>query len=365
MLPVAAIILALAVDFNIFNDIIVNMRKPEMPSLALIAARCGVSPMTVSRALRAHPLVKAETRQRIMTVAEELGYLRQPRLGRQWPGAAAGLAGRVQILAGTPGGTLAVFHAQLLTVIEQQLSTHRYECVIRTCNGDYGQFLTLQESVRRSDARATLIVGSFLPDQLGVLLRAVPDAVLLDNPGAGLDVPHCSFTFDNVAAARLAVRHLLERGRRRILLLCGSAGHYFSRDLESGYRETLLQAGVPGDDGLIRHAAFTAASAEAEIGAALAGGLEFDAVFTNDEMAAGVYRALLERNIAIPQQVAVCGCDALPLGMHLFPRLTTVVLNYEALGRMAVAQVLGRDRESVPSYRVQLLPTLLARESTG
>lgn len=344
-----------------------NMQKIEMPSLALIAERCGVSPMTVSRALRANPLVKAETRCRIVAVAEELGYLRTPRLGRQPSGGAAGLAGRVQILAGTPGGTLAVFHAQLLTTIEQQLSAHRYECVIRTCNGDYGQFLTLQESVGRSDARATLIVGSFLPEQLGVLLRAVPDAVLLDNPGgaSALDPPHCSFTFDNVTAARLAVRHLLECGRRRILLLCGTAGHFFSRDLECGYREMLQQAGVPAEDGLIRHAAFTAASAEAEIGAALADGLLFDAVFTNDEMAAGVYRALLERKITIPQQVAVCGCDGLPLGMHLFPRLTTVILNYEALGRMAVAQVLSRDRDAAPPYRVQLLPTLQVRESTG
>lgn len=119
------------------------------------------------------------------------------------------------------------------------------------------------------------------------------------------------------------------------------------------------------DKKLIIHSDFTAESACSAINTALDTGLKFDAVFTNDEMASGVYRALLERKIMIPDDIAVCGCDGLPLGMHLFPRLTSVALNYEELGRMAVEYILNADRKLSQPYRVQLLPVLEIRESTG
>ncbi len=332
-------------------------------SIAEVARECGVSAMTVSRALRGNSLVKESTRQKIVAVAERLGYIRSPRMGRPASGNEPAL--KVQLIAGTMGRSMAVFHSRLLTSIEQQLSQNGYECVVRTCDGNYQQFLQLLENVRNSDAAGTMIVGSFVTEQLKALLETCPGAVLLDNPGEpSIEIPYSSFAFDNGEAARIAVRHLADCGKHKILLVNGAPEHFFSREIEQGYREALACRNIKVSEKLIMPTEFTADSAYAAVVSALNAGLQFDAVFTNDEMASGVYRALLERGLKIPRDVAVCGCDGLPVGTHLFPRLTTVVLDYEELGKMAIKYVLeaGNDRR-IPC-RVRLLPSLAIREST-
>ena len=93
-------------------------------------------------------------------------------------------------------------------------------------------------------------------------------------------------------------------------------------------------------------------------------GLEFDAVFTNDETAIGVLRALHETGRSVPEDVAVAGCDGLAIGLQTTPSLTTVIMDLECMGRMAVERVFSRDDDAAPRYHVRLLPELVVREST-
>ena len=333
-------------------------------TIASIARECGVSAMTVSRALRNNSLVREGTRKYIVATAERLGYIRSPRMGRP---SVAGNASKMKIklVAGTMGRSMTVFHSRLLISIEQHLSERGCECMIRTCSGEYSQFIQLLENVRNSDVDATMIVGSFVPEQIKALLEAVPEAILLDNPGdPSIEIPYASFAFDNIDAARIGVRHLLDCGRRKILLVGGNKGHFFTNEIEQGYRETLTCRKIKIDKKLILHTDFTSDCACNMVSAALDGGLCFDAVFTNDEMASGVYRALLGRRLKIPRDVAVCGCDGLPVGTHLFPRLTTVVLDYEGLANMAIRHILEERKDSRAHCRVKILPVLEIRESS-
>ncbi len=339
------------------------MKTKPQKNIAAIARECGVSAMTVSRALRGDTKVKEETRRRVVDVAEQVGYIRAPRLGRPSNGDKKETL-RFQLIAGTIGRNMAIFHSQLLTTIEQQLAKNGYECVVRTCNGDYQQFIRLLENVRSSDAEGTMIVGSFDAEKLAALLQASPEAILLDDPGISGVEPHHALVFDNVEAARIGVGHLLAQDRRRILLLSGTTGHFFSRDIEHGYRDALARHGLEVDEKLIVNSDFTSDSACAEVSRLLDEKQQFDAVFTNDEMASGVYRALLARNLRIPDDVAVCGCDGLPVGEHLFPRLTTVFLDYEELGRSAIDYLLKGYNLNRTILKIQLIPRLLIREST-
>ena len=333
-------------------------------TIASIAQECGVSAMTVSRALRNGSMVKKDTRNRIVVTAERLGYIRSPRMGRPAVNV-NGAALKIQLLVGTMGRSMAVFHSKLMIAIEQNLSQRGHECMIRSCNGEYSQFIQLLENIRNSTFDATIIVGSFVPEQLKALLEAVPEAVLLDNPGdPSIESSYVSFTFDNIEGSRIAVRHLLDCGRRRILLVGGAPGHFFTNEIEQGYRETLMYRKLNIDGKLILHTDFTSDCACEAVSAALEAGLQFDAVFTNDEMASGIYRALMGRGLKIPQDVAVCGCDGLSIGTHLFPRLTTVILDYETLANMAIRQVLEENKDSRTHYGVRILPVLEVREST-
>lgn len=90
-----------------------------------------------------------------------------------------------------------------------------------------------------------------------------------------------------------------------------------------------------------------------------------DTIFTNDEMATGVLRALHERGRRVPADVAVAGCDGLPIGLQTIPQLTTVALDYEQMGQTAVDRLFTRPDGNRPVFRVRLVPALVVRESTA
>ena len=109
---------------------------------------------------------------------------------------------------------------------------------------------------------------------------------------------------------------------------------------------------------------YTPASAEIAMKKYLASGKKFDSVFTTDEIATGVYRAMLSSGRNIPGDAAICGCDNLPSGAVLYPSLTTISLDYEELARSAVEFVLRKEKNGIPK-RIRLMPSLIIRESTA
>jgi len=320
--------------------------------------------MTVSRALRSDGRVAIATQRHIRTMAEKAGYQVNGRIGRPRRPSAAGQP--VEIVIGTAMGEGNLCQTRLMVAIERELSRHGCDCLIRTCGSDYDQFLLLCDALRRTKPENLVIIGYFPADRLQSLLDLAPHPILVDQTGnAGLTGPYEYIGFDNVDAARLAVRHLLDNGRRRILLIKGPADHYFSRDIERGYREVFQWRQESVDEKLIMATDFTVEGARQAVAAARAASISFDAVFTNDEMALGVLRALHEAGIAVPEQVAVAGCDGLLVGRHTIPSLTTVEMDYQRLGQMTVEHLLAREPNSTSACRIQLAPTLVVRESTG
>lgn len=357
------------IDLTKIYDIISIMKSkrkniPGSISIADIARECGVSVMTVSRALRQNPQVKPETSDAIMNMAAKLGYMRSSRLGR--PSARRnGKISKVQLIIGSTGQTPVAFHARLLTSIEQQLAESGCECIIRSANGDYQVFMRLLEAARHTDAQTTLIFGNFPPEQLHALLSALPGSILLDNPGCNIsDGTYSSFAFDNTAAAHLAVEHLLACGRQKILLIGGFADHFFTREIETGFIEAMNSHHIQFSRNQIINTDFTASGAASALENVIAEkSFEFDAIFTNDEMAVGVYRVLMERGLKIPDDVAVCGCDNLPISEQLFPPLTTIKLNYDDLASQVLQYIRAPGKTFVP-LRTRLSPSLLIRSST-
>ncbi|OGV51301.1 MAG: hypothetical protein A2017_20000 [Lentisphaerae bacterium GWF2_44_16] len=316
--------------------------------------------MTVSRALRNHTPVREVTRKRIIRMAEKLGYNHAIKTGR--PARAMNGAARpaVELVLGVSGRNIAMFYSELIGSVERELSRNGYDCIVRTYDGEYSDFLGLRDTLRKSPSQGLIITGSFMPEQLKALIDVAPNSILLDNTG---DIPASSLSFDNVEAARMAMKHLLETGRKKIVLLKGLQEHYFSKEIEQGYRDILNDSGIGIKKEYILNADFTSNGAFEVLNSALERGLEFDAVFTNDEMACGVYRALNGRSLKIPDDVAVCGCDGLPVGEQIMPSLSTVFLDYRELGRMAVENILNAHASRHPC-RIKLLPELRIREST-
>ena len=330
-------------------------------SISDIASFCGVSAMTVSRVMRQSPLVSGETRERVLAAAESLGYLKGSRLGRP-AGASEKPHTKVRLICGTPEHGPVIFQMRLLSAVERALTARNCECILYCGTGDYRTFLQLQAAALRSEAQATFIIGDFPEKQLASLIAAFPGAILMDNPGSpDTNAPFNSFAFDNSAAALTALSHLAEQGYTNPLVITGPESHFFSKEIELGCR---IFAGKNNRNlpEIIR-TDYTAAAAERVMLKYLKSGGRFDSVFTTDEIALGVYRAMLSSGLRIPEDAAICGCDNLPSGAVLFPSLTTISLDYEELARNAVEFVLQRKKNGIPK-RIRLKPVLIVREST-
>jgi len=333
-------------------------------SMASLARACGVSVMTASRAFRQDRSVDSETRRKIIAAAAQMKYQPTGRMGRP-RGPRKNNRQPVRIIVETNLGGANLYHACLLGAIERALAGHECDCLLRTCDGTYDNFAWLCEVLRSEAWRPTMILGYFPVDKLQILLELAPEALLVDfteNPR--LTRSYNSIGFDNIEAARLAVRHLLETGRRRILLIKGQADHAFSMDIEKGCRDVSGLAGIELDERLVVAADFTAAGAYRRVLDVIGRGLKFDAVFTNDEMALGAMRALLENGRLIPEHIAVAGCDGLPFGGFTKPSLTTVVLDHAELGKAAVEHILASNLRGRPARHIRLGPRLEIREST-
>ncbi|MBI2437815.1 MAG: LacI family DNA-binding transcriptional regulator [Lentisphaerae bacterium] len=330
-----------------------------------VAAECGVSAMTVSRALRNDPCVAQKTRSCIVRAADALGYRVRIGYGRphrtmEQPRPA------VDVIMGTALIPESQFYTRLLFAIEKELGRQGNDCLIRTCNGTYEDFLSLCETLRRSDATGRLFVGYLPVEQIQTLIDLDPQLILVDHTGdPRLRGQYEYVGFDTRDAARLALHHLWDLGRRRIALVRGPFAHHFARETEQGYVETLAEYGQTADRRLILETDFSAEGARQVLQTALEGGLAFDAVYTNDEMATGVLRALHERRKRVPADVAVVGCDGLPIGLQTIPRLTTVTMDYGTMGKAAVERLFARRDNPTSVFRIRMAPALVVRESTG
>ena len=170
-------------------------------------------------------------------------------------------------------------------------------------------------------------------------------------------------------ATRRLIEHLIKaHKRRRILFLRGPARQEDSHLREKGYRMALQANGLGFDERLILSGGFERGIAYEAMSKFLGNGsrVEFDAIFTgSDDAAIGVFRALQEHSIRIPDDVSVVGFDDLGFGRFLDPPLSTVRAPTEAVARIATERLFSL-LENQPSDGTMVLPTeIILRRSCG
>lgn len=340
------------------------MIKENQKTIDAIAKECGLSKMTVSRALRNQGNVKDETKKAIFEIAAKFGYHKRARLGRP-QSSVKDVPLSVELVIGCSSRKTFMFYAEIISVIEKMLAIRGYNCIIHMCYGEYEEFLSISEKLQKSLSSAIIILGNFSAEKLSSILEIAPDAILLDNPGCPeIKTPYESISFDNTDAALKGTSHLIQRGCRKVALLTGFEGHFFAKEIEAGYIQALEAAGLQVDRNLIFHADYTADDAKKIIEDALRNGISFDGIFTNDEMALGVYSALHEAGLKIPDDVAICGCDNIPMSRHLIPPLSTIKLDYIKMAEMAIESILAENRKVYSNCKIKLSTSLEVRKSS-
>lgn len=311
---------------------------PKKPTIEDIARLAGVSRTTISRVLNHRPDVDRATREHVLRIIDEQGYV--PSL------TAAGLAGGRNRLLGMllPVFTWPII-PDLIRGISEILKQTPYELVLYTFNDE-------DLNRDRRDVINRLLATNLTAGLLGVFPGALSDQLTeLHHQGVPvviIDDQQTQVTpwvrADNVTGAYDVVRHLIELGHRRIAHIQGPAEYLASHDRCQGYLRALEGVGITPDPALILDGDFLPQSGYE--GAHQLFGMPPEArptaIFAAaDQMAYGVLRAAEERNIHIPRDIALVGFDDDAPSAHVLPPLTTVRQPSFEMGQEAVKLLLN------------------------
>ncbi|CAL9409517.1 Catabolite control protein A [Streptomyces sp. enrichment culture] len=331
------------------------------PTLAVVAREAGVSVPTASKVVNGREDVAPETRRRVTEALDRLGYVRRPRFD------AAKSPGMVDLVVHSLDSSWsgAVLHgveeaahdAGLDVVVSAALARSRAGRPERgwldklTVRGSAGVLFNLAEL---TETQYAWLEQHRIP-------FVMIDPVLEPPPGV------VSVGAANWQGGVTATEHLLSLGHERIAVITGRRRTMCSGARLAGYRSALASAGLPQRPEYLRPAGFDEVVARHRMAELLDLPEPPTAVFVcSDRMALGVYEAVAERGLRIPDDVSVVGFDDLPEARWAAPALTTV---RQPLAEMAATalRLLVRmmDGERPESTRTELSTRLVLRASTA
>jgi LacI family transcriptional regulator len=330
------------------------------PTIRDVARASNVSIGTVSKALNNNGSLRQETRQRIATAAEAIGY-RPNDLAQSLHRARSMTVG---ILSNDSFGRFAF---PIVEALERRLFDHGI--AVFMCNATDDPVRERRHIDQLLGKRVDgLVVTARRADRRMAVEPAAPGLPVVyvfsqvENPDALCLLP------DDEGGARLAVSHLAALGRRRIAHITGPQRFEAVRLREMGWRKALAEAGLKAAAGDCRPGRWSEAWGREATQALFARRRAMpDALFCgNDQIARGAVDALREMGLAVPTDVAVVGFDNWEVMAEASrPALTSVDMNLDALGREAGASLL----EMMAGRRlagVRRLPcSLVIRDSCG
>lgn len=323
-----------------------------------LARAAKVSPATVSRVVAGNPTVDRELRAHVHRTARKLGMdLEERRKGRT----------RIIAFLLANRDVLHSFQARLLVGAETWCARHNWEMLFMSFR--YGPevpaaALHLPQLLGdKTNARAVILGGSNHPNLLQALhARGRPFVTLGNNVIGEWDRGVCDVVYsDDVTGAADATYHLIAKGHRAIAFIGNLEFPWFVRAAQ-GYESAMRASGLEprvldfrSEDTQVGYLTAKSVFARKDRPTAVMAG--------NDQIAMGVYDALRELRISIPDEVSVIGMNDTQ-GAVLTPKLTSVRSFPEELGRHMAEFVLNRVQNPALARQELSIPTQLVQRDS-
>jgi len=326
-----------------------------------IAARAGVTIMTVSKALRDAPDVSAQKRTSIKLLAQQMGYVPDS--------SARGLRTRCNRLFGLiiPSMINPIF-ARILLAIEERAHEMGYDVLLA-----YTHYNPEREEacIRRFISRR--VEGMFIaPTYLMAresrtyqeLFESKTPTIILGHPA-----PFCSqfvnVEADDLQAGYVVTQHLLKLGHKRIAFLTGPTGTPWTQERFDGYRRALREAEMDVDDKLVFTAGRTIEEGAAAATQLINEGVDATAIqAVNDSVATGCADVLLKQKIRIPEDISLTGFGNTMVSEYFRVPLTTANQPKHRLG-MAAMDAMQQFLKGQRPEPKRLPVELIVRASSG
>jgi DNA-binding LacI/PurR family transcriptional regulator len=332
-------------------------QRSKRLTLSDVAARAGVSPATVSLALNNSPLVRSATRDRILELAQSIGYTRHAAARRLATNRSDCLCVVFATDASDP------FYWDIMQGIMETAERRAYRLTTSTRSARAIVNSLALPSIDPSDIDGILVLNWHDRYVIRYILDLGLPCVLVDASGDHPDVH--AVDNDDYGGTRLGVEHLIALGHRRIGLIGTPMDAPFGRQTWQAYVDAMAAANLYIEPWLMVNGDCTVAGGTAAAEALLSRAPLPTAIFAvNDEMALGAMRAAQHRGLRIPDDLSVVGMDNIPMALLTDPPLTTVKVDRYGLGQQATEMLLGLVDDSYGGpIKVTLGAELVERQS--
>lgn len=319
-----------------------------MVSLKDVARRCGVSVATVSKSLNDQPDVGEETKERVRRAAEELGYManaaaRALKTNRTY---------NIGILFSdlSNSGFMHEYFASTLTSLRLEAERCGYDITFISNNVGHQNTSYLQHALYRGVDGVVIICADFHDPLVQELVNSELPTVSLDHVFNN----RAAVLSDNMNGVESLVHYVYDMGHRRIAYIHGNQTAVTERRMTGFYRACEeLGIKVPKEyvgeceyhEPISCYAATKKLLALPERPTCI--------LFSDDYSYIGGSNAILEAGLRVPEDISVVGYDGIHMAKMVSPKLTTWQQNTEALGRMAVSQLIEwieHPRTTLPQH---------------
>lgn len=294
-----------------------------------IANKVGLSPATVSRALKDHPAVKKPTKKKIMDAAKEMGYRTNT--------FASNLRTKQTNTIGVILHELnSNFITSVLAGIEKVTTEAGYDLIIAHSSENYKKEVANAHNLFHKRVDGLIASLSFETKDLehfqNFVNKKIP-IVFFDRVDEKSD--HISVIIDNYKSGYMATQHLIEQGCKKIAIVTASLIRNVYSERHRGYQDALKNNNIAPDKNLILVSDLSEESAVASAKEVMKMNPMPDGAFvTNDFSAAVFIRTLKENGIRVPQDIAVVGFNNDAIGKLIEPSLSTIQYPGQEMGEI-------------------------------
>ena len=306
-----------------------------MVSIKDIAKRCGVSTATVSKALNGQPDIGEETRERILHLADELGYManataRALKTNRSY---------NIGVLFVDPmhGGLAHEFFSTVLDGIRSEAEKHGYDITFINRNVGSRQTSYLQHCRYRGVDGVVIASADFNDPMVTELVQSDLPVVTIDH----IFNNRISVMSDNMQGMEELVRYAASKGHRKIAIIHGELTGV-TRNRLTGFHRACEELGITVPEEWIREGVFHDPASCQRITKELLAMPERPTciLFPDDFSLAGGVRAIQEAGLRIPDDISVIGYDGIIVSQLMSPKITTMQQDTDRLGKEAAVKLI-------------------------
>ncbi|EFL8540463.1 TPA: ribose operon transcriptional repressor RbsR [Escherichia coli] len=309
-----------------------------MATMKDVARLAGVSTSTVSHVINKDRFVSEAITAKVEAAIKELNY------------APSALARSLKLNQTHTIGMLITastnpFYSELVRGVERSCFERGYSLVLCNTEGDEQRMNRNLETLMQKRVDGLLLLCTETHQPSREIMQRYPTVPTVMMDWAPFDGDSDLIQDNSLLGGDLATQYLIDKGHTRIACITGPLDKTPARLRLEGYRAAMKRAGLNIPDGY-----------------EVTGDFEFNGGF--DAMAVGVYQALYQAELQVPQDIAVIGYDDIELASFMTPPLTTIHQPKDELGELAIDVLIHRiTQPTLQQQRLQLTPILMERGS--